>query len=308
MRTERSEPTISSAELQAFLAETRDAVGRELRQWSEWVEREIGGRVGEAMAYSLAAPGKRLRPALVLAAYRELGGAGDAAELSAAVEIVHTYSLVHDDLPCMDDDDLRRGRPTTHRAYDVATAAEAGFRLVPVSGRVLAAGAAKLGLDGALIGAIAAELYGAAGATGMIRGQVLDLEAVGRELDLDALTRVHGAKTGALIAASVVIGGLAAGADGAQVAALRGYGREIGLAFQIVDDVLDATATSSQLGKTAGKDAAQHKATFAALVGVERARRVAGEHMGRAIDLLGGCGVDCSLLPGLARLIVERSA
>jgi geranylgeranyl pyrophosphate synthase len=308
MRTERSEPTISSAELQAFLAQTRDAVGRELLQWSGWAEREIGGRVGEAMAYSLAASGKRLRPALVLAAYRELGGAGDATELSAAVEIVHTYSLVHDDLPCMDDDDLRRGRPTTHRAYDVATATEAGFRLVPLSQRVLAAGAAKLGLDGTRVGAIAVELYGAAGATGMIGGQVLDLEAEGRELDLDALTRIHAAKTGALIAASAVIGGLAAGADDGQVAALRGYGREIGLAFQIVDDVLDATATSSQLGKTAGKDAAQHKATFAGLLGVESARGKADEHMQRAIDLLGGCGVDWSLLPGLAQLIVEREA
>ena len=308
MRTERSEPTTSSAELQAFLAETREAVGRELRLWCERVEREVAGEVGRAMAYSLAAPGKRLRPALVLAAYRELGGSGDAAEVATAVEIVHTYSLVHDDLPCMDDDELRRGRPTTHRAFDVATAMEAGFRLVPLSARVLVAGAATLGLADGRAAAIAAELYGAAGAAGMIGGQVLDLEAEGRELDLDALARVHAAKTGALIAASAVIGGIAAGADDEQVAALRGYGRDIGLAFQIVDDVLDATGTSSELGKTAGKDAALHKATFAALLGVEQARRVAHERTRRAIDLLGACRVDCSLLPGLARFIVERSA
>ncbi|UCF40546.1 MAG: polyprenyl synthetase family protein [Gemmatimonadota bacterium] len=283
-------------------------MGRELQQWSARAEREIGGRVGEAVAYSLAASGKRLRPALVLAAYRELGGAGDAAELAAAVEIVHTYSLVHDDLPCMDDDDLRRGRPTTHRAFDVATATEVGIRLVPLSARVLAAGAAKLGLPGASLGAIAAELYGAAGAAGMVGGQVLDLEAEGRALDLEALTRVHAAKTGALITASVVIGGLAAGGHGEQIAALRGFGQEIGLAFQIVDDVLDATATSSELGKTAGKDAAQHKATFAGLLGVQAARRVAAAHMQRAIDLLRGSGVNWSLLPGLAQLIVERRA
>jgi geranylgeranyl pyrophosphate synthase len=308
MRTERSEPTTSSAELRAFLAETREAVGRELQLWCERVERDVAGEVGRAMAYSLAPPGKRLRPALVLAAYRELGGTGDAAELATAVEIVHTYSLVHDDLPCMDDDELRRGRPTTHRAFDVATATEAGFRLVPLSARVLASGAATLGLADARAAAIAAELYGAAGAAGMIGGQVLDLEAEGRELDLGALERVHAAKTGALITASVVIGGLAAGADEEQVGALRGYGRDIGLAFQIVDDVLDATATSSELGKTAGKDAAQHKATFAALLGIDKARRVAHERMQRAIDLLGGCRVDCTLLPGLARLIVERSA
>lgn len=308
MRTERSKPTTSSAELQAFLAETREAVARALRLWCARVEREVAGEVGRAMAYSLAAPGKRLRPALVLAAYRELGGSGDAAEVATAVEIVHTYSLVHDDLPCMDDDELRRGRPTTHRAFDVATAMAAGFRLVPLSARVLAAGAATLGLADGRAAAIAAELYGAAGAAGMIGGQVLDLEAEGRELDLDALVRVHAAKTGALIAASAVIGGIAAGADDEQVAGLRGYGRDIGLAFQIVDDVLDATATSSELGKTAGKDAARHKATFAALLGVEEARRVAHERMRRAIDLLGACRVDCSLLPGLARFIVERSA
>ncbi len=306
MRTERFEPTTSSVELQAFLAETRDAVGRELQGWGAGIEGEIGGRVGQAVAYSLDAPGKRLRPALVLAAYRELGGKGDAAELAAAVEIVHTYSLVHDDLPCMDDDDLRRGRPTTHRAFDVATATEAGFRLVSLSARVLAAGAAKLGLAGERLGVIAAELYGAAGAGGMIGGQVLDLEAEGRALDLAALTHIHEAKTGALITASVVIGGLAAGAGKQQVEALRGYGREVGLAFQIVDDVLDATGTSNELGKTAGKDAVQHKATFAGVLGVDAARHAAAEHVQRAIDLLGGLGIDCSLLPGLARLIVER--
>jgi len=262
--------------------------------------------VGAAIAYSLTAPGKRFRPALVLAAYRELGGTGDATALAAAVEVVHTYSLVHDDLPCMDDDDLRRGRPTTHRKFDVPTATEAGFRMVPLSGHVLAAGAAKLGLGDRQLSAIGVELYRAAGASGMVGGQVLDLEAEGKDISLDQLERIHRAKTGALITASVVLGALAAGAPRETVEVMRQYGHHIGLAFQIVDDVLDQTATSSELGKTAGKDAAQHKATFATLLGVEAAMDAAEREADRAVALLREHGLDCIILEGLARFIVER--
>jgi geranylgeranyl pyrophosphate synthase len=258
------------------------------------------------MSYSLAAPGKRLRPALVIAAHREFGGSGDATELAAAVEVVHTYSLVHDDLPCMDDDDLRRGRPTTHVAFDVETALVAGYRLVPLSARVLASGATTLGLPDERLSAISTELYRAAGACGMIGGQVLDLEAEGRSVTLEELDRIHRSKTGALITASAVIGGLAAGADAAAVDTLRAYGREIGLAFQVVDDILDATATSEELGKTAGKDAAQKKATFATLLGLDEAGAAARKHAQNAIDLLGGHGIDSKLLAGLALYILER--
>jgi geranylgeranyl pyrophosphate synthase len=258
------------------------------------------------MAYALRAPGKRLRPALTLATYRELGGAGDAVEFASAVEVVHTYSLVHDDLPCMDDDDLRRGRPTVHRQFDVATATEAGFRMVPLAARVLAAGARGLGLADAVVRAAGRELFVAAGATGMIGGQLMDLDAEGRDVTPDELYAIHGAKTGAIIAASAVIGALAAGSTPARVDAAREYGKAIGLAFQIIDDVLDATGTSHQLGKTAGKDARQGKASFAALLGTEAALARAHEHADRAICLLQEASVDSPLLTDLARFVVNR--
>lgn len=260
------------------------------------------------MVYSLSAPGKRLRPALALGAYRGLGGGGDASELAAALEIVHTYSLVHDDLPCMDDDDMRRGRPTTHRRFGSTIAMEAGFRLVPLSARVLASGAKRLALGAATLEAIACELYRAAGATGMIGGQALDLEAEESDVSLDTLTRIHRMKTGALIAASAVIGAMAAGAPPQAIDAVRAYGEEVGLAFQIVDDVLDATGTSQELGKTAGKDADQNKASFASLLGVDGARRRALERVDLAVARLGGAGVDSPVLAELARMMVERKS
>jgi farnesyl diphosphate synthase/geranylgeranyl diphosphate synthase type II len=296
----------STTDLPAFFTEAREAVNRELERWCQRVEQDMDGRVGAAIAYSLRAPGKRLRPALVMAAHRELGGTGDAAELAAAVEVVHTYSLVHDDLPCMDNDDLRRGRPTTHKQFDVPTATEAGFRMVPLSARVLAAGAARLGLDHPTLGAIAGELYRAAGASGMVGGQVMDLEAEGKEISLEELEKIHRAKTGALITASVVMGAMAANASSDTVGVIREYGGRIGLAFQIVDDVLDETGTSSELGKTAGKDAAQHKATFATLLGVDEAMKRAHTQADQAVALLRGHGLDCESLEGLARFIVER--
>jgi len=277
-----------------------------LDRWCERVKSEMDAPIGEAIAYSLSAPGKRLRPALVIAVYRELGGQGDPTELAASVEVVHTYSLVHDDLPCMDDDDLRRGRPTTHRQFDVATATEAGFHMVPLAARILAAGAQRLGLDWTETGTIASELFRAAGASGMVSGQVLDLEAEGREISKEELIRLHSAKTGALITASGVMGALAAGADSSHVEAVRKYGREIGLAFQIVDDILDATATSAELGKTAGKDAEQQKATFASHVGLETASHEADRHISAAIAHLASARVDSGLLNALARFIAER--
>jgi geranylgeranyl pyrophosphate synthase len=264
------------------------------------------GHVGEAVAYSLASPGKRLRPALVLAVYHELGAKGDASELAAAVEVVHTYSLVHDDLPCMDDDALRRGRPTTHRAFDPPTAVEAGFRMVALAGQVLAAGAAQLGLGTAAAGAIGRELFQAVGGDGMIGGQVLDLAAEGRTLTADELIAIHQAKTGRLITASAVIGAIAAGATPKRVAAVRDYGADLGLAFQIVDDVLDATATSEELGKTAGKDARQGKATFAVVLGAEVAVGEAERLARRAIDRLGDAAIDSPLLCDLAAFVVNR--
>ncbi len=292
---------------EALLRESRERTDAILERWAGRLERESPGTLGRAMAYALRSPGKRVRPALVIAAYRACGGASHAIEgIAAAVETVHTYSLVHDDLPCMDDDDLRRGRPTTHREFDVATATRVGFLLVPVAARVLSEACRALGLSDAEAGTLASELFSAGGITGMVGGQWLDLEAEGRTLALEELQAVHRGKTGALIEASCVLGALGAQASVPQLEAVRAYGREIGLAFQVADDVLDATATSEQLGKTAGKDAAVAKSTYVQLLGVEGARAAAARYAEAAVNYLERSGVPADTLAALARYIVTR--
>jgi geranylgeranyl pyrophosphate synthase len=221
---------------------------------------------------------------------------------------VHTYSLVHDDLPCMDNDDLRRGRPTTHRKFDVPTATRAGYLLVPVAARVLAAAAEALALPPSALGRMAAELFRAGGIEGMVGGQWLDLEAEGRMLALEDLIAVHRGKTGALIRAACTLGAIAAEAGRAEVAALTAYGEEVGLAFQIADDVLDATGTSEELGKTAGRDAELAKSTYVRLLGVDGARTEAQALARRAVEYLGGAGVPSAALGALAGYIVSRSS
>ena len=288
------------------------ALARYLADARERVDKVLAAATtgDEVVRYSLLGEGKRLRPTLVFAAHEALNGSSSdgVAELAAAVEVVHAYSLVHDDLPCMDNDDLRRGRPTAHRAFDVARATRAGYEMVALAARVLADGLAALALPGERNREIALELFRAAGAGGMIGGQALDLEAEARALPIDALEEVHRRKTGALIAASCVIGGLSAG-DGighAHIEALRSYGDAIGLAFQIADDVLDATATSDQLGKTAGKDAAHAKATFVTLLGVGAARAEAERLSAKAVDHLRDAGLASPILVELAHYIVTR--
>ncbi|HUL01906.1 MAG TPA: polyprenyl synthetase family protein [Gemmatimonadales bacterium] len=311
MRTQAASDALSD-----YLAGVRARVDAALARWG-------GGhaagqdRVAQAINYSLLGAGKRLRPTLVFACYDAVRGRGAArseretegvAELAAAIEVVHAYSLVHDDLPCMDDDDLRRGRPTTHRAFDVATATRAGFRMVALAVRVLAHGLDVLGLDDSHRRAIALELLRAAGAGGMIGGQALDLAAEGGAAALghDALLEIHQRKTGALIAASCTIGARAAGAPASAIEALRAYGARLGLAFQIYDDVLDATATSAQLGKTAGKDAARAKSTFVTLASVKEARTEAERLAAEAVDRLREAGLASTVLAELARYIVTR--
>ncbi len=265
-------------------------------------------RGDEVVRYSLLGEGKRLRPTLVFAAHEALNGSSSAgvADLAAAVEVVHAYSLVHDDLPCMDNDDLRRGRPTAHRAFDVPRATRAGYDMVTLAARVLAQGLAALALPPGRRREISLELFRAAGAGGMIGGQALDLEAEAKALPIEALEEVHRRKTGALIAASCVIGGLSAEGTTSHVEALRAYGEAIGLAFQIADDVLDATATSDQLGKTAGKDAAHAKATFVTLLGVGAARAEAERLAAKAVDHLRDAGLVSPILVELAHYIVTR--
>jgi geranylgeranyl pyrophosphate synthase len=219
--------------LEAYLTDTRLRVDGVLERWSTAAQAFWPVPVPAAVRYSVLSAGKRLRPTLVYAAYEALGGdhaASGVGELAAAVEVVHAYSLVHDDLPCMDDDDLRRGRPTVHRAFDVPAATSAGFHMVGLAARVLASGLDALRVDSDRRRSIALELFRAAGAGGMIGGQVLDLEAEGLAISIEALREVHQRKTGALIAAACVIGGLAAGqgAPAEHVAALRAYGEAIG--------------------------------------------------------------------------------
>jgi len=302
-----SKTSTTDRAVEAYLTQARARVDAVLESWGVRAGEWWPAPVPAAMRYSLLSTGKRLRPTLVFAAAESVGGRSECvAELAAAVEGVHAYSLVHDDLPCMDNDDLRRGRPTTHRAFDVPTAVVAGYHMVALGARVLDAGLAALALGPGARRGIALELFRAAGAGGMIGGQALDLEAEGRRLPPTELEDVHRRKTGALISAACVIGAMAAGAPGATCEALRGYGADVGLAFQIYDDVLDATATSDQLGKTAGKDAAGGKSTFVTLLGAGPARAEAERLAARAVDRLRQAGLVSPTLAGLAHYIVTR--
>ena len=300
---------MAARDAEGLLAEARERVDGLLEAWSERARTIVPGRTGEALGYALTTPGKRVRAALVMSAFEAVGGISPAiAAVAAAVETVHTYSLVHDDLPCMDNDDLRRGRPTTHRIYDVPTATRVGFLLVPVAAMVLAQAARDLKLSSETLGRMAGELFEAGGIEGMVGGQWLDLEAEGKRLDLDGLMAVHRAKTGALIRAACLLGGIAAEAPEAALEALGQYGQEIGLAFQIADDVLDVTGTSDTLGKTAGRDAALEKSTYVSVLGLERARAEARALQSHAIRHLEQAGIPSGSLGALAQYIVSRES
>jgi geranylgeranyl pyrophosphate synthase len=289
-------------------AEDRAAIDAALEDVCVSHRRYLRAPVDEAVEYSLLGGGKRLRGLLLLAAYAAAGGRGDASRLGAAVEIVHAYSLIHDDLPCMDDEATRRGRPTVHVAFGVAAATAAGLAMVPLAVSCAADAARGLQLpDNATVG-IVTELMQASGAGGMIGGQLLDLEAEGREISLSELEQIHLRKTGALIAASAQVGAIAAGAPAAQQDALRQFGTAVGLAFQIADDVLDVTGTTSQLGKTAGRDLALRKSTYPALLGVPGATRRADALASSACEALRAAGLLTPSLERLARFAVERRA
>ncbi len=301
-----------------ILADERAAIAHAL---DELVARYLGdepGPVADAIRYAVQGEGKRLRGILVMAAYRaaraEAGegdrsaGAGDPYALAAAIEIVHAYSLVHDDLPCMDNDAMRRGRPTVHVVHGVAVATAAGMAMVPLAARAAADAARELGLAPAKVGEIVRVLMRASGAGGMVGGQLLDLEGEGLALSLEDLERIHRRKTGALIEAAMAIGGIAAGADAARLEAFARYGAAVGLAFQIADDVLDVTGTTDQLGKTAGKDARFRKSTYPALLGVDGARARAEALVGEACEGLRLCDVLTPELAAVARFTVTRSS
>jgi len=262
--------------------------------------------VGPAVEYAIRGEGKRLRAVLFLAAYRAAGGRGDATALAAAIEVVHAYSLVHDDLPCMDDDAMRRGRPTVHVVFGATAATAAGLAMVPLAAKAAYQGALAIGLSPEAAGQVVRELMHASGASGMIGGQLLDLEGEGEQLDLAQLERIHSLKTGALIRLCARLGAVAAEASAPVVEALTDYGRAIGLAFQIADDVLDVTATTDQLGKTAGKDLAVQKSTYPALLGIEGAVSRANALVDEACVVLATQDLLTPALEHIARFTVTR--
>ena len=296
-------------ELSAFLERERVAVEHHLSRLLGRLE-GVPAPAAAAIRYAVGAGGKRLRPVLTVACYRAAGGeeAGmDAAyRLGCAVELLHTYSLVHDDLPAMDDDDVRRGRPTTHRAHGVGTAAAAGLLLIPLAARVVDAAARDLALEPERRRHLLLALAEGAGAAGMVGGPWLDLAAEDAAVDVETLERVHARKTGALISAAALSGAIAAGADGGVLDALRGYGARLGLAFQIADDLLDVVGDEVDTGKSAGRDALLGKATYPALLGLHAARERALAETHVAIRLLLEGGVATPALVGLARYAVER--
>lgn len=261
-------------------------------------------RLREAMRYSVFAGGKRLRPVLCIAAAEALG-ADPSPFLPAAcsLELVHTYSLIHDDLPAMDDDDLRRGRPTSHRVFGEALAILAGDALLTLAFEIIAR---MDSVRPAARTALVERLAAGSGAAGMVGGQVLDLAAEGREVSAEELEEIHARKTAALIETAVSFAAVLAGADEAREGALRAYGRALGMAFQVTDDILDATGDEKKMGKKTGQDAAARKATYPALHGVEESRRIARACIDAALGALSGFDDRALPLREIARGLLDR--
>ncbi|MES2572005.1 MAG: farnesyl diphosphate synthase [Verrucomicrobiota bacterium] len=260
--------------------------------------------IHKAMRYSLFAGGKRLRPILALATAEACGGALEKALPAAcAVECIHTYSLVHDDLPCMDDDDLRRGRPTSHKVFGEGIAVLAGDALLTVAFEILAAAETTSRYNTA---ALIRELAEASGSRWLIAGQVLDLESEGKPIEREQLKFIHRAKTAALLTSSIRLGAMSANATDAQLEKLTAFGQSLGLAFQIIDDILDVTQTTEKLGKTAGKDVQAIKATYPAICGLEPSRKEAHRLTRLAMAALEPFGEKAGMLHALADHLLAR--
>ncbi|MCG7200969.1 polyprenyl synthetase family protein [Marinobacter pelagius] len=296
--------TVPNKAAMDFLESCRALVDAELDRCID--QSAASDRLQEAMRYSVLGGGKRIRPALCLAAARSLGQNGDGTLAPAcAVELIHAYSLIHDDLPAMDDDELRRGRPTTHIAFDEATAILAGDALQALAFGLLANGS---GLDSEARLAMVQELARAAGHQGMVGGQAIDLESVGKTLNLAQLETMHRHKTGALIEASVRMGALSAGrVEVEALEALTTYARVLGLAFQVQDDLLDIEGSTDVIGKPQGSDAARSKPTYPALLGLEGAREHLAELLETAKSSLERFGPEADPLRAMADYVVART-
>jgi geranylgeranyl diphosphate synthase type II len=294
----------------AYLEATRERVNRALAEVLDDYLDGVDTWLAAPIRYACEGGGKRFRPILFVAAYEVAGRSANnrVYRLASALEIVHSYSLVHDDLPCMDDDDWRRGRPTCHRAFGAGRATIAAAAMVPLAGWVVAAEARGLGLSPEECAGLVAELSAAAGPAGMVGGQVLDLIAEGRRVSPQELGEIHLRKTGALIRASAVLGGRVGRADAATLAALGEYGEKVGLAFQIADDLLDEEGSYVTLGKDPLSDRRLGKATYPGVYGTERARAAARELAEQAIARLRAAGITSPALEGLAIHVVERES
>ena len=264
----------------------------------------LDSKLAEAMEYSLMAGGKRMRPILVMAAADAVGGQGeDFLATGCALEMIHTYSLIHDDLPAMDNDDYRRGKPTNHKVFGDAMAILAGDALLTLAFEVVGR---QQGVSDAKKLAVVREFSIAAGQSGMVGGQALDLEAEGRQIDMDALRRLHMGKTGALFRAAIRSGALLAGASDEQLAALTEYADKFGLAFQITDDILDVTGDEAVLGKPVGSDERNDKSTYVTLTSLDEAKRLAQKTVDEAVEAIGPLGENASFLRELVQFLVSR--
>ncbi|HUR88384.1 MAG TPA: farnesyl diphosphate synthase [Ramlibacter sp.] len=298
-----STPAPPAFDLGAWSSERLARVDQAL---SQWVVADAPAGLGEAMRYAVLDGGKRLRPLLVLAASEAVGGHDDAALRAAcAVELIHAYSLVHDDMPCMDDDVLRRGKPTVHVKFGQAQALLAGDALQALAFELLVPGGSDI--PDRVQASLCRLLANAAGHAGMAGGQAIDLASVGLALDEQRLREMHRRKTGALLEGSVMMGAACGTLGESASRSLQAYGSAVGLAFQVVDDILDVTADSATLGKTAGKDAHQNKPTYVSVLGLERSRAYAGELLEEALRALAASRLsDTRALRALAVMVVDR--
>ncbi len=315
MKTAESEPAAPARVLETDRSSIETALGR-------FLDRELEAAptvVAEPIRHAVLAPGKRIRPLLLLAAYRARAQAEtDArgarrepdegvATIACSVELVHTYSLIHDDLPCMDDDALRRGRPAVHVRFGVEAAVLAGAALMPLAVRAIVVGGRSLGMADGEVGRLVHELTVAAGGGGMVGGQLLDLRAEGRPVSRAELEEIHLGKTARLIAASCVMGGIAAGGGGEVERRLERFGRTLGLAFQVVDDILDVTGSPLEMGKQGGRDAVLGKATMPSVMGVAQARELGRRLADSALAELSGLS-RAEQLREITRVVVDRKS
>lgn len=290
-------------ELKAYLATRQKEVDRALDRFLP-KENAKPSTIHKAMRYSLFAGGKRLRPILCLAAAEACGGATEAAmPLACAMECIHTYSLIHDDLPSMDNDDFRRGRPTCHKVFGDGIAVLAGDALLTIAFEIAATAQPTRRYD---MAQIISEIAVAAGSRKLIAGQVADLEAEGQPITRAGLRYIHENKTAAMLSASVRLGAMTANATARQLEAIRAFGAALGLAFQVIDDILDVTQTSEKLGKSAGKDVAAQKATYPAVIGLEKSRKEAQRLTNEAHAALEPFGGRAETLRAIAAYLLER--